>query len=126
MENNRENKKNGRPRKELTIDQMAQVEALAQYLSIEQLADYLKISRVTFYQIMKRNPEVSERYKKGRANAVAAISTTLIKKAMSGDVASMIFYLKTQAGWKEKQEIEISEKKSTDDFDEFLKNVNKK
>jgi hypothetical protein len=40
------------------------------------------------------------------AKANAAIGGTLFAKAKGGDVASMIFWLKTRAGWKETQRIE--------------------
>lgn len=40
------------------------------------------------------------------ARANATIATTLYGRAKGGDVASMIFWLKTQAGWKETQRIE--------------------
>ena len=85
----------------LNDDEMAQVEALASVLSTEQIADYLGIGRTTFYTIMDRQPDVSERYKRGRAKAIGTVSQSLIKKAINGDNTAAIFYLKTQAGWKE-------------------------
>ena len=85
----------------LNDDEMAQVEALASVLSTEQIADYLGIARRTLYDIMERQPKVSARYKKGRAKAVGSIAKSLLQKAQSGDNTAMIFYLKTQAGWKE-------------------------
>tara|TARA_R110000796_G_scaffold35255_1_gene90739 strand:+ start:230 stop:571 length:342 start_codon:yes stop_codon:yes gene_type:complete len=85
----------------LNDDEMAQVEALASALSTEQIADYLGIARRTLYDIMERQPKVSARYKKGRAKAVGSIAKSLLQKAQSGDNTAMIFYLKTQAGWKE-------------------------
>jgi hypothetical protein len=39
---------------------------------------------------------------------IELIGGNLIKKAMDGDTASMIFYLKTQAGWRDKQDINLS------------------
>ena len=98
---------------------LAQVEALASVLSSEQIADYLGVSRTTFYAIMERQPEVSERYKKGRAKALASIARSLLRKAMDGDTTSAIFYLKTQGGWRETHRVDISEagsQKSLDDF----------
>lgn len=56
----------GKPQKNLTVEQIVQVEALAAVLSVEQIADYFGIGKTTFYAIMERQPEVSERYKKGR------------------------------------------------------------
>ena len=94
--------------KNLSDEQIIQVESLAAFLSIEQIADYFGIGRTTFYEIMKRQPEVSEHYKKGKAKVIANISKSLIQKAIDGDTPSIIFYLKTQAGWKEKQEIDVT------------------
>ncbi len=91
----------GRPEKVLNEEQIIQVEALASVLTTEQIADYLGIGRTTFYSVMERQPEVAERYKRGRAKAVANISGNLIKQAQAGNITAAIFYLKTQAGWSE-------------------------
>lgn len=37
----------------------------------------------------------------GKAEIIAKVAGSLVKKAMGGDTASAIFYLKTQARWKE-------------------------
>jgi len=50
---------------------------------------------------MARQDEVSARYKKGRAKAIGSVSKSLLQKAIAGDNTAAIFYLKTQAGWKE-------------------------
>lgn len=88
----------------LTDDELAQVEALASVLSTEQIADYFGIGRTTFYQIMERQDDVSVRYKRGRAKAVGTVAKGLLQKAQSGDNVAMMFYLKTQAGWRENNE----------------------
>ena len=85
----------------LTEDELVQLEALASVLSSEQIADYFGIARSTFYDIMKRQDDVSGRYKKGRAKDIGSIAKSLLQKAQSGENVAMIFYLKTQAGWKE-------------------------
>lgn len=93
----------------LNDEELAQVEALASVLTTEQIADYFGIGRTTFYQIMDRQEDVSVRYKRGRAKAIGAVSQGLLQKARSGDNVAMIFYLKTQAGWKETTVIETSQ-----------------
>jgi len=98
----------GRPRKQLNKDQIAEIETLAAVLSIEQIADYFCVGRTTFYEIMERQPEVSEQYKKGKSRAINDIGTSLITKARSGDTASQIFYLKTQAGWRETNQVDLT------------------
>lgn len=90
----------------LTEQELTKVEALASVLTTEQIADYFGISRTTFYEIRDRQPEVSEHYKKGRAKAVGNIAQSLLKKAQEGDNAAMMFYLKTQAGWKETSHVQ--------------------
>lgn len=91
----------GRPPVVLTEEQISKVETLASVLRIEQIADYFGISHVTFYEIMKRDPQVSLSYKRGKAQAVEGVASNLVAKCHAGDVPSMIFYLKTQGRWKE-------------------------
>jgi len=101
-----EKNKGGRPAIQLTPEQKAEVETLAAVLSSEQIADYFGIGRTTWFAILERDPEVSELYKKGRAKAVGFVAQNLIQKARGGDLGAQIFYLKTQAGWKETQKVE--------------------
>ena len=95
-----------RPKVELTSAQASQVEALAAYLSKEQIADYLGISRPTFDAILERDDNVSLHYKKGKAKAIANVAQGLVKQAIEGNMTAAIFYLKTQAGWRETQVID--------------------
>ena len=92
----------GRKPKTLTPEQLSQVEALAAFLSQEQIADYFGVGKTTWFAMMERSPEISERYKRGKARAIGSVAKGLLQKARSGDTASAIFYLKTQAGWREK------------------------
>ena len=96
----------GRPEIVLTDEQREQVEKLAAYLSQEQIADYFGIGKTTWFAIIQRDPDISERYKRGKAKAIGAVAQGLLQKARSGDNAASMFYLKTQAGWREKQEID--------------------
>lgn len=91
---------------ELTPEQKAEVETLAALLNQDQIADYLGISRTTFHMIRERDPEVAERYKRGKARAIAHVAKGLLQKARTGDTTSSIFYLKTQAGWRETDRLE--------------------
>jgi hypothetical protein len=98
--------KGGRPTKALTPEQVAQTEALGAVLSVEQIADYFGIGKTTFYTIMERQPEVSERYKKGKSKAIGAVAQGLLQQARDGNTTAAMFYLKTQAGWRETQQID--------------------
>jgi len=98
--------KGGQPPKTLTPEQVAEVATLAAVLSQEQIADYFGIARSTFALICERQPEVLGQYKKGKARAIGTVAKGLLQKARDGDTASAIFYLKTQAGWRETQVID--------------------
>lgn len=94
-----------RPQKNLDEKQIAQVEALASVLTLEQIADYFGVARNTFTAICERQPEVLEHYKKGKTKAIANVAQNLIKQAQDGNTTASIFFLKTQAGWRENIDI---------------------
>jgi hypothetical protein len=93
--------KGGQPPHVFTPEQVIEVGALAAVLSQEQIADYFGIARNTFTAICERQPEVLEQYKKGKARAIGTVAKGLVKQAMEGNTSAAMFYLKTQAGWKE-------------------------
>ena len=83
-----------------------QVEALAAYLTQDQIADYFGITRPTFSAMIERDDDISLRYKRGKSKAIGAVAQGLLQKARDGDTTSAIFYLKTQAGWRETNHID--------------------
>jgi hypothetical protein len=97
-----------RPRKDLTKEQIAQVEALAAFLTQEQIADYFGIGDRTLRRKFSEEPEVLAAYARGRAVAFREVAGNLVNQAREGNVRAAEFYLKTQAGWKETQSHEIS------------------
>ena len=103
MKNGNQGDGGGRPAVELTAEQVIELKALSAVLNKSQVADYFGISENTLRAIEKRQPEVSAAYKKGRVNQIAGMGGNLIKLAKAGNVSANIFYLKTQAGWKEDQ-----------------------
>ena len=90
-----------RPRIILSEDQCREVETLAALLNQDQIADYFGIARNTFRAICDRDEEVLARYKRGKAKAIAHVANGLLQNARAGDTTSAIFYLKTQAGWRD-------------------------
>lgn len=99
----------GAPLVEFTEEQVTELGALSAVLNTTQIADYFGISHVTFKAIRDRDERVSFAYKNGKAKAIASIGGNLIKTAKNGNVAAQIFYLKTQAGWKETKIIESAD-----------------
>ena len=98
----------GRPPVVFDEAKVAQVEALAAVLSKAQMADYFGICENTFREVEDRQPEVSEAYKRGKGRAIASVAGNLVNQAQNGNVTAAIFYLKTQAGWKEQDTTTIS------------------
>jgi len=99
--------KGGRRTKTLSKEDLVDLARLSKTCSQNQIADYFGISHATFIEIRKRQPEVDLVYKKGRVLAGEFVASKLIEAADAGNVAAMIFYLKTQCGWREKSESEI-------------------
>ena len=95
----------GRPPYEKTNEDTKLVEALA-IAGVTQnlIAQILKISEPTLRKNYRSQLDTS----KARANAI--ISQALFKRAKDGNVLAQIFWLKTQAGWKEKNAIELTGK----------------
>ena len=91
----------GRPRTELTEGQIAELETLAAVLNQDQIADYMGIPSRTLRAVLSRDELVSAAYKKGRAKAIGRVAQSLLRSATDGNTTAQIFYLKTQAGWKE-------------------------
>jgi len=94
----------GRPIIIFDDTQIAQVEALAAVLSKKQLADHMGISDTTLREIEGRQPDVSDAYKRGKAKAISRMGQSLIMQAEDGNTSAAIFYLKTQAGWRETEQ----------------------
>ncbi len=98
---------------------LAEVERLASLgLTQEQIADALGISEDTLYARKRESKDFRDAIKRGQAKGVGSVANVLFEKAMGGDVASLIFYLKARGGWKETQRIETNETKG-----DSLKNV---
>jgi len=101
-----ESKGRGRPRFEPTDEERKQVEAMAGYGVAEaHIASLIRggIGISTLRERFKENLE------QGRAKAHAGIGKTLFQKAMAGDVASLIWWTKTQMRWTEApRQIEVS------------------
>ena len=68
------------------------------------IAQIVKISEPTLRKNFRKELDTS----KARANAI--VSQALFKKAKDGNVIAQIFWLKTQAGWKEKNYHELTGK----------------
>ena len=82
--------------------QIAQVEALANYLPIEQVAGYFNISVSDFLDLQKKDKRVLRAYRKGKIRGVCKVATLLWQQMEAGNVTALIFFLKTRGGWSER------------------------
>ena len=76
------------------------------------IARVLKISEPTLRKHYREELDIS----KAKANAI--VSQALFKSAKDGNVTAQIFWLKTQAGWREKNHLEITGKDGEKLFDD--------
>lgn len=76
----------------------------------------LGFSRTTFYAYAKEFPEINKVLEEAREQVGEQIEGTLVTKALEGNMTAIIFYLKTQRGWKEttRHEVEATVKKWDD------------
>ena len=93
----------GRPVYNRTESDAKNVEALViAGVPQSRIARVLKISEPTLRKHYREELDIS----KAKANAI--VSQALFKSAKDGNVTAQIFWLKTQAGWREKNHLEIN------------------
>lgn len=68
----------------------------------EDIATLINVSVDTLTKYYKKQLD------RGRIEANAAVAGTMYSKAMTGDVGAMMFWLKTQAQWSEKNTTELT------------------
>jgi hypothetical protein len=89
----------------VTKEGYGSIEYLARVLTKEQTADAIGVSRSTFTRMCDRDEKLMTHYKKGKALQIQSMASQLINIGMEGNVAALIFYLKTQAGWSEQDTV---------------------
>lgn len=113
--------KPGRPRKDFGEGDYGKIEKLAAMLTQDQLAPVFGMSPRTFRNRLSEDPRAAAAYELGKSLSIASVAETLLKKAKGGDTTSMIFYLKTQGGWSEKQRLEITNVRRS--FEEWIRDL---
>lgn len=92
---------------QIAID-LAQVELFASRgLTREQIAAALGISYSTLNRRSKDLEDLEAAIKRGEAKGIAKVADALFNKAIKGNTAAQIFFLKARAGWKETNRNEI-------------------
>lgn len=102
-------RKAGRPKGTgIKIDYERLRNLAARGLNKVQIALCLGISRATLFNHLDNDEAFEEAYAKGKAEGIAAVAARLLKAIEGGDTQAMMFYLRTQAGWKERSVIEVT------------------
>jgi len=92
----------GRRGLEWDEDSMNLIEYLAgRGLTQKQVAAYFGISHSSLARHFNQNDELRMRFYKGKSKAIVEMSGNLFQQSQDGSTPATIFYLKTQAGWKE-------------------------
>ena len=65
------------------------------------IAAYFGMAYSTLCKKAASNPELRIAFKQGKAQQVSEVAGELITQIRQGSTSATIFYLKTQAGWKE-------------------------
>lgn len=76
-------------------------------LTINQICAYYGITYTTWLKRTYEHPELKLAFKMGKVKMISSVSGELIKRIKGGNVPATIFYLKTQAGWKETSDVDI-------------------
>ena len=93
-------------KKELNHDHYSLIEKAAGLgLTQDNIAYLIGANPHTFRIWLENDIEVNLFYRKGKAKAVMSVSEKLMDKINNGDTTSIIFYLKCQAGWKDKDNV---------------------
>ena len=105
---NKEKRKVGRPRFEVTPEVCEQVENLAaQGLTVDQIALVLGVHKATLFDKQNEYSDFSDAIKRGRGKGIANVTNALYEKAtVDKDNTAMIFYLKNrdEVRWKDRVE----------------------
>jgi hypothetical protein len=96
----------GRKKIEVTDDLVAQIEEYAGHgATLENIALMLDVSDSTLDRWLKL-PQVQRAYKRGRLLAMNHIAGKLYALAEEGDITAIIFYLKAQAHWSDRPDLQ--------------------
>lgn len=87
---------------------LKKVEALASRgLTSHEVARCLGISPSTYFANQRESEDFAQAIKNGKAKGIQTISNALFDSAKSGNTTAQIFFLKAQAGWKDKVDLTV-------------------
>jgi len=108
-----------KPKRDITPEESAQVEAMAAYgHTQEEIAEFLGMSARSFRYKKNENKILIAAYNRGRFKAKNYVASRLWRYIKSDaltaiNLSAITFYLRTQAGYTEKQEMHLTAKDVT-------------
>lgn len=101
-----------KPKRTFTDEQIKQLQTMAGLgLTQKQMAALCDISLATFERWLSENEAARSAVERGNAKAVMAVAKTAYQMAIAGNQPAMtMFYLKTRAGWRETDRIDMNTK----------------
>lgn len=89
-------------------DHLETIENLAKKgVPVRQICKALGVSDTTYYRERKINPRIQDAWDKGRAQGTATVVGKLWELILEKNLSAIIFWLKTQAGWKEQIDLNL-------------------
>lgn len=89
-------------------EQIELVRNLARFLTQEQIANVLGMSHSTLKNRMSDQPEILEAFHQGKASMIADVAHKAYSMAMDGHFGAIKLILKSQGGWSEKSEVQVT------------------
>ncbi len=90
-------------------DFIKEVEVLGGHgLLLMDLWSYFGLKKNYWYNYCKKNPEIPDAMIRGKTRAGVMVTSQLMKKIKEGNVTCIIFYLKTQMGWRETRVLDLT------------------
>jgi hypothetical protein len=95
------------PRLKLPADAISKIENMgAAGLTMFQIGMLLGMSKKTIERRLSENKQALDALERGRAKALYNVGSFAYQKAIGGNIAMMIFYLKCRGHWKESHHVE--------------------
>lgn len=107
---------NGKYQQWLTKEGLIRIQGWARDgLTNNQIAEKIGISKQTFYDWLKKYPDLSDSLKENKDVVDRKVENALLKNALNGNVTAQIFWLKNRKPneWREKREAEANEAQSS-------------
>lgn len=117
---------NGKYKQWLTKEGLIRIQGWARDgLTNNQIAEKIGISKQTFYDWLKKYPDLSDSLKENKDVVDRKVENALLKNALNGNVTAQIFWLKNRKPneWREKRETEVNDEQQSSAMNQLIKSL---